>query len=503
MTLETDRANGVAAVTPAQLRPRFAERLLTPSGAQPGSPLRVLARTVFITDTLVLVMSAALAWPARSLVPGVAPATESGLRVAFAMTPSLIALTLWMLACTRCYTTRSLGNSLEESIGIAKAIFFSFVTVAASSYFTDTDLSRGFLVSFLCTGAALLAVERQLLRWRLRRRRVAGAALSHRAVLVGSSTSVQQLSGLLAREMRSGYQVVGYIVHDPDALNDGVLPTGALGSVSDVTSLCTRWGADSVMVTDGSQLDLRNLSWDLETRSIDLIVVPPLADIGRLRLNMCPVGGVPLVYVAGPRASEALSWPKRVFDVAVASCAVIAVLPVLVITAVVIKLYDGGPVLYRQRRVGLNGEPFDCLKFRSMHVDAERREVELRAASGHSGALWKMQDDPRVTPIGRFIRRYSIDELPQLLNVLHGAMSLVGPRPQQQWEVDTYTDIAKRRLHVRPGITGLWQVSGRSELSWEDAMRLDLYYRDNWSLADDLVIILRTVRAVLGKRGAC
>lgn len=511
MTIKAERAPGaegavrgdrVVRIKPARPRVRRSDRPMTPSGAQPGSPLRVLARTVFVTDTLVLFASAALAWPARSLVPGVDPATEAGLWVAFAMTPALIALTLAMLAWTRCYSTRSLGNSLEESIGIAKAVFFSFVTVAASSYFTGTDLSRGFLVSFLCVGAGLLALERQLLRLRLRRHRVAGAALSHRAVLVGSTSSVQQLSALLAREMRSGYQVVGYIVSDPEALTNGALPARAFGSVCDVTSFCALWGADSVMVTDGAQLDLRELSWGLETRCIDLVVVPPLADIGRLRLDLRPVGGVPLVHVAGPRASEALAWPKRVFDVFVASCALLAVLPVLVITAVLIKVYDGGPVLYRQRRVGLDGAPFDCLKFRSMHVDAEAREAELRADCGHAGALWKMEDDPRVTPIGGFIRRYSIDELPQLLNVIEGDMSLVGPRPQQQWEVDTYTEIARRRLHVRPGITGLWQVSGRSELSWEDAMRLDLYYRDNWSLADDLVILMRTVRAVLGKHGA-
>ncbi|HEV2798090.1 MAG TPA: sugar transferase [Nocardioides sp.] len=499
MTLEADR---VKKARTGRLWIRRAERLRAPSGAQPGSPLRVLARRAAVVDTVVLIISAALAWPARAIVPGVEPATESGLRVAFAVTPALILLTLAMLAWTRCYTTRSLGNSLEESVGIVKAVFFSCVTVAASSYFTGIELSRGFLVSFLCVAGGLLAVERQLLRRRLCRQRIARAGLCHRVVLVGSSSSVQQLSTLLARELRSGYQVVGYVVHDPEALLDVILPVRAGGSAAELRAFCVQWGADSVMVTDGAGLDLRHLSWDLETRNIELIVVPPLADVGRGRLDMRPVGGVPLVHVAGPRAAEALSWPKRLFDIIVASLAVLAVLPLMLLTAVLIKLYDGGPVLYRQRRVGLQGETFDCLKFRSMHVDAEEREAELRAAAGHDGALWKMEDDPRVTPIGVFIRRYSIDELPQLLNVLEGSMSLVGPRPQQQWEVDTYTDMARRRLHVRPGITGLWQVSGRSDLSWEDAMRLDLYYRDNWSLADDLLIILRTVRAVLGKHGA-
>ena len=487
---------------PRRLHQRRPVPVVAPSGAQAGSPLRELAQLVLLADVLLLCLSAALAWPARSLVPGVSLATESGLRFAFQTAPALIALTLVMLAWTRCYTPRRLGSPLEESVAIAKAVFFSFVTVAASSYFTDTSLSRGFLVSFLFVGAALLLAERQVLRVWLRRRRLAGAALTHRVVVAGAAASARQLSDRLTLEMHSGYEVVGYVVHDLDTLARGGLPARALGSVSDLATACAQWGADSVMVTDGARLDLRDVSWGLETRSIDLIVVPPLAEIGRLRLDMRPVGGVPLVFVAGPRASEANAWPKRAFDVVVASGALLTVLPVMVITSLLIKLYDGGPVLYRQRRVGLHGEPFDCLKFRSMHVNADAREAEMRAAAGHSGALFKMQNDPRVTPIGRTVRRYSIDELPQLLNVLGGSMSLVGPRPQQQWEVDTYTDNARRRLHVMPGITGLWQVSGRSELSWEDAMRLDLYYRDNWSLANDLVILLRTARAVLGTHGA-
>lgn len=475
---------------------------MAPSGAQPGSPLRVLARTVFVTDILVLCVSAALAWPARSLVPGVTPVTDSGVRFALLMTPALIVLTLGMLAWTHCYTPRRLGSPLEESVGVVEAVFFSFVTIAAVSYFTDTSLSRGFLLSFLVVGAALLLTERKVIRVWLRRRRVAGGALTHRVVVAGSAGSASVLSDRLALELDSGYRVVGYVVHDVDTLSQSELPAQTLGSMPDLASACSRWGADTVMVTDGAGLDLRDLSWCLETRDIDLIVVPPLAEIGRQRLDMRPVGGVPLVYVAGPRASRANSWPKRAFDVAVASCAVLAVLPVMAITALLIKVYDAGPVFYRQRRVGLHGETFDCLKFRSMHVDAELREAELRAADGHSGALWKMEHDPRVTPVGRVIRRYSIDELPQLFNVLGGSMSLVGPRPQQQWEVDTYTEMARRRLHVMPGITGLWQVSGRSQLTWEDAMRLDLYYRDNWSLTNDLVILFRTVRVVLGKDGA-
>ena len=166
-----------------------------------------------------------------------------------------------------------------------------------------------------------------------------------------------------------------------------------------------------------------------------------------------------------------------------------------------VKLDDGGPVLFRQPRVGLNGKRFGCWKFRSMVTDAEQIDAALRSEYDHE-VLFKLEDDPRVTAIGRFLRRYSLDELPQLFNVLGGSMSLVGPRPHLPLEVDAYAEMARRRLHVRPGMTGLWQVSGRSNLSWQESVRLDLYYRDNWSMFTDVVIIGKTIKAVLAKDGA-
>jgi exopolysaccharide biosynthesis polyprenyl glycosylphosphotransferase len=197
-------------------------------------------------------------------------------------------------------------------------------------------------------------------------------------------------------------------------------------------------------------------------------------------------------------------FSKRAFDLAAALILIILFSPLLAAAAVAVRLSTPGPVLFRQERVGLNGEHFFMLKFRSMVVDAEQRLTDLRdvdRAVGNS-VMFKMKNDPRITPIGSFLRRFSLDELPQLFNVLGGSMSLVGPRPPLEREVAVYEHHVHRRFLVKPGITGLWQVSGRSNLSWEDTVRLDLYYVENWSITGDLLILWRTSRAVLARDGA-
>ena len=217
---------------------------------------------------------------------------------------------------------------------------------------------------------------------------------------------------------------------------------------------------------------------------------------------MRPVAGLPLLHLEEPQAGEAGGLSKRLFDVVLAGLALVLLSPVLLVVAALVKLHDGGPVLFRQPRIGREGETFQMLKFRSMVVDAEARLAALRDQNEFDSVLFKMKEDPRITPLGRVLRRYSIDELPQLVNVLRGEMSLVGPRPPLSSEVDRYADDVHRRLLVRPGLTGLWQVSGRSGLSWDESVRLDLYYVDNWSMTSDLVIIAKTVRAVVGSSGA-
>lgn len=219
-------------------------------------------------------------------------------------------------------------------------------------------------------------------------------------------------------------------------------------------------------------------------------------------MDLRPVAGLPLVFIESPRAERATRWAKRLFDIVGSSLALLLAAPVMLAIALAIKIEDGGPIIFHQTRAGLKSRPFECLKFRSMVVDAEARLNALRRADQSARVLFKMKEDPRITRVGRVIRRFSLDELPQLFNVLGGQMSLVGPRPALPSEVAQYADHVHRRLDVRPGLTGLWQVSGRSDLSWEDTVRLDLYYVDNWSLLQDLSILRSTVGAVLSARGA-
>ena len=226
-------------------------------------------------------------------------------------------------------------------------------------------------------------------------------------------------------------------------------------------------------------------------------------DFSGSRIHVRAVAGMPLMHLEEPQYAGAGSWPKVAFDRAFALGVILVFSPLLLAVAVAVKSTSAGPVFFRQRRIGLDGQAFDMLKFRSMRVGADEELGALLKAQGTSDEpLFKVKQDPRLTKVGSFIRRYSIDELPQLFNVLRGDMSAVGPRPQVAAEVELYDDRAFRRLTVRPGMTGLWQVSGRSDLSWEDSIRLDTYYVENWSLTGDLIILWKTVRAVFGSSGA-
>jgi exopolysaccharide biosynthesis polyprenyl glycosylphosphotransferase len=262
--------------------------------------------------------------------------------------------------------------------------------------------------------------------------------------------------------------------------------------------------ADSVAIS-GADVDpptLRQLGWTLTARDIGMFMAPALTDVAGPRIHMQPLAGLPLIHVTTPNLEGTKAVAKRGFDV-LASLALIIVLAVpMCVVALLVKLDSPGAAMFRQTRIGRSGEVFSMLKFRSMVVDAERQLAQLADLNQGNGVLFKLKDDPRVTRIGRFIRRYSIDELPQLFNVLKGDMSLVGPRPPLPVEVETYDDFAHRRLLVKPGLTGPWQVSGRSDLSWDDSIRLDLYYVENWSMFQDMIYLLRTARAVLGKDGA-
>jgi exopolysaccharide biosynthesis polyprenyl glycosylphosphotransferase len=242
--------------------------------------------------------------------------------------------------------------------------------------------------------------------------------------------------------------------------------------------------------------------WDLEALGVDLMVAPGLVDVADQRLRSNPVAGMAVFEVAKPQYSRSNSMLKRGLDIAFATFALLAVAPLLIVAAIAIKLTSSGPIFYLSERIGLDGTPFRMIKFRSMYDGAEAKAAALIAAEGANALFFKMKNDPRITPVGQFLRKYSLDELPQFFNVLLGNMSVVGPRPQVRREVDTYDDLIRRRLTVKPGLTGLWQVSGRSDLDVKDAVRLDLSYVENWSLLGDIMIIAKTVLTVLRGEGA-
>ena len=310
---------------------------------------------------------------------------------------------------------------------------------------------------------------------------------------------------MLRRETWLGYQVVGALT--PDAQREVETPSGIpiIGGTDEITWSVITARANLLFFAGGaveSAGELRRIAWALEKEDVQVVVAPSVTEVSGGRVNFRPVGGLPLIHVDPPRSGEAASWGKRGFDVLGSLALLVVFSPVFLVAALRIKLHDRGPVLFSQERVGKDGMLFSCLKFRSMVIDAEAKLAELHEQNGYESGLFKLKNDPRITKPGVWLRKYSLDELPQLVNVLRGDMSLVGPRPPLPLEVAAYERDTNRRLDVRPGLTGLWQVSGRSDLSWDETVRLDLYYVDNWSMLQDLNILVKTLGAVMRTDGA-
>lgn len=418
----------------------------------------------------------------------------------------------WLLALSinHSRSSRVIGSGTEEYRRVWLATLSVFGGVAIISMLLKLEVARGYLMIALPTGLVLLGLFRWLVRQMIVRVRLKHGRCITRVLVVGSPSAVRDLTTSLARDPSSEYQVVGACVPGPmpRAKIDvpGVGPVPSFGDESNVVDAVNATGSHAVAVTATERLNgrgIRDLSWELEKLNIDLLVAPGVVDIAGPRLQMRPVCGLPLIHVEKPQYHGAKRFQKRFFDVVFSTMVLVCGFPIMLTVALAIKLTSRGPVFYRQERIGLDGRPFQMIKFRTM-VDGADRLVEKLSALNEieGGVLFKIREDPRVTRVGRVLRKYSIDELPQFINVLKRDMSVVGPRPPLAREVQTYDDCARRRLLVRPGITGLWQVSGRSDLSWEDSVRLDLFYVENWSMFSDLLIAVKTVRAMLGHSGA-
>lgn len=412
------------------------------------------------------------------------------------------ALWSWALGLADSRGSRVIGFGPSEYIRVIDASLRLFGAIAIVAYAFKVDLARGYVLISLPTGVLALLVSRWAWRrWLMRRRRE--GEYSAKALLVGSQRSVADIAEQLRRVPNAGYRVVGACI--PTGLVAGTLPGSdipIMGNVAAVERAIAVTGADTVIVTSTDELPtdkVKEISWSLEAGRQHLVIAPSIADIAGPRIHTRPVAGLPLIHVETPRFSRGQQLLKRVMDLAAAAIGVVVISPVLLVLALAIKLDSRGPVLFHQTRIGLNGEPFTMLKFRSMVTNAESLLAELADSERDSGnaVLFKMKHDPRVTRVGRILRRHSLDELPQLFNVIGGSMSLVGPRPPLPSEVDQYEAHVHRRFLAKPGITGLWQVSGRSTLSWEDTVRLDLSYVENWSLLSDLAILFKTARVVV------
>ena len=418
------------------------------------------------------------------------------------LTTSLPAMWLIMLAVAGAYSLPHLKTGMVEYQRVAFASVFLAGAIGVACFMGQYQLSRGyFLLLFVLGVPALLALR--LSRRRIMKRLHAQGRFQSPVLVAGSPTHIDEVTRVLRREKWLGYQVVGAVT--PAAIDETACGLPVLGQVCDVVDLIKDSDVHAVIFAEGSFPDsqhFKRMAWELEEHDIQMIVVPALTDISSERLTARPVAGLPLVHVERPQAMEAARWIKRAFDIVGSSILLMFVSPILLAVAIAIKLEDRGPIFFKQVRVGLRGEEFECLKIRSMVVDAEARKNALAGQNEGNGVLFKMARDPRITGVGQFIRRFSIDEVPQFWNVLRGDMSLVGPRPALPREVEMYDRDAIRRLDVRPGLTGLWQVSGRSDQSWDDTVRLDVYYVDNWSVMQDLSILMRTAGAVLGSRGA-
>lgn len=462
---------------------------------EPAYRYGVIAADVLCTVVVVAVVGAIMSARHASFAPLSLLALEA----------VTVAIVVGSLLLNRVWNPAVLGQGAEEFRRLGRGMFGSVVALGLCALAADLPGAR-LWVFVVGPAVALVAFPvRYLLRRPLHRARGEGRCLLP-VLAAGHVDTVTDLIGRTRRAPHLGWRVDAVCTVDGRAEVgvelDGVPVVGRFG---DLGEQVRRGGYRIVAVTADSYWTprrLQRLAWDLEGTGTEMVVAPALMDFAGPRLHVTGVLGMPLLRVSEPSFTGFRRVVKATVDRIGAALLVALLSPVLLAVAVAIMVDSRGPVLYKQRRVGKDGVPFTILKFRTMITDADALRARLQAVNEGAGVLFKLRRDPRVTPVGRFLRRYSVDELPQLFNVLTGAMSLVGPRPPLPEESAKYGPDMRRRLLVKPGLTGLWQVSGRSDLSWEESVRLDLRYVEDWSLALDALILWKTFRAVFGGQGA-
>jgi exopolysaccharide biosynthesis polyprenyl glycosylphosphotransferase len=471
---------------------------------------RKIVRRILVTDAVVVGLAVMVAHTVRYYAFPVPQALLDQARPGV-WTVSIAVFIGWMIALAvfRTRDPKTLDSGVRHYQAVARSTFTLFAWVAITALLFKWQLSRGFIAISFTLGLSLLFLERRAWgSWMLRQRRK-GRFLAN-VLVIGGVRSAKAMTLRFSAGYGSGFRVVGVWVPDRTAAPDERFHVDGtavpvMGTESDLGQALAVDAVDTVVVTDTEHLGhdgMRELAWALEDREVNLLVAPNVVDVAGPRIHLQAHGNMPLIYLSGPSYSRARTLRRAVFDRSFAAAVLLASSPVLLLAALAVRVSSRGPIFYRSERIGAHGVPFQMLKLRTMVQGADQMLEKIEQRNDGAGPMFKVQMDPRVTRVGRFLRRYSIDELPQFLNVLRGEMSVVGPRPPLRSEVDTYSDNMRRRLLVKQGVTGLWQVSGRSDLTWEDSVRLDLDYVENWTMLRDMQIIFRTARAVLASRGA-
>lgn len=453
---------------------------------------KVLIASDLLAVTLAVLISMVLMTPNGEALVG-----ASGVGLPYTAVAAILGV-VWLFALSSGGSRNPwiTGAGVEEYMRVFKVSLYVFGAIAIASYILKAQFARSLFIALLPIGLLLLLFGRWLARGWINSSRAHGKNLTSCAV-VGPAEQVERVVGDLKRHTDAGFQPLGVCLVDSE--DEPTIVQGIPSyTASQLLGTAASTTFDAVIATEGLPDNyLRKLAWNLEASSTSLVVTPRVMDIVGTRAHYTDAPGVSLIHVDIPTFSGWKYAVKRAFDIIVSIIALILLSPIFLITAILIKREDGGPVIFRQQRVGQNGEPFIIHKFRSMSVNAESKIQKLIDEAGGHALFFKLDHDPRMTKIGATLRKYSIDELPQFWTVLKGHMSVVGPRPQMAREVAEYTPVYKRRLLTKPGITGLWQICGRSDLSPEDGMRLDLRYVENWSPISDIIIVTKTITTIL------
>ncbi len=470
--------------------------MLETTGVDQSHPLK-LRYAIFATDAIVLIAATIMAFQLR-FDELVSPGTLFGpIQIIGSFTPPLWLVVLVYLGA---YDRRVIGLGLSEYGRILQSAVVVLLLISLISFLGKFDTSRAYVILVVPFGVLGLLIERWLWRRVILRNRRQGKGL-RRTLVIGSKADCADVTTAFSERPWAGYLAVdemrGPVEQEARESEFEAWLDAVMARIEESDVAC-------IALTPSSGLDgtmIRDLSWRMEGRGLDLLLNSALGPVTGPRLTLRVATGLPYVHLDEVSLRTSQRVAKRAFDLVGGSAILILLSPLLFLLAIVSLLAQGRPVFFTQSRAGLDGKPFRIFKFRTMSRDAEQRRGEMVGESSN-GPIVKAEHDPRVTGYGRFLRRWSLDELPQLFNVLTGQMSLVGPRPHPFDDVSRYGQRDHRRLLAKPGMTGLWQVAGRSDLSWDDAIELDLIYIENWTFTGDIAILARTAQAVLLRQGA-